>query len=64
TSQGLRATFSTIVNDSGLFQENWIEAQLSHVDKNRTRASYNHAEYLTQRIEMMQWWSDYLTNLK
>lgn len=64
TSHGLRSTFSTILNDSGLFQENWIEAQLSHVDKNRTRASYNHAEYLNQRTEMMQWWSDYLTNAK
>lgn len=44
----------------GLFQDNWIEAQLSHIDKNRTRASYNHADYLAQRTEMMQWWGDYL----
>ncbi|WP_151722868.1 tyrosine-type recombinase/integrase, partial [Acinetobacter ursingii] len=49
SSHGLRSTFSTILNDSGLFQDNWIESQLSHIDKNRTRASYNHAEYLAQR---------------
>lgn len=60
SSHGLRSTFSTILNESGLFQDNWIEAQLSHIDKNRTRASYNHAEYLVQRTEMMQWWSDFL----
>ena len=60
SSHGLRSTFSTILNDSGLFQDSWIEAQLSHVDRNKTRASYNHAEYLSQRIEMMQWWGDYL----
>lgn len=60
SSHGLRSTFSTILNDSGIFQDSWIEAQLSHVDKNKTRASYNHAEYMQQRAEMMQWWGDYL----
>jgi poly-beta-hydroxyalkanoate depolymerase len=63
SSHGLRSTFSTILNDSGLFQDNWIEAQLSHIDKNRTRASYNHADYLAQRTEMMQWWGDYLSTV-
>ena len=62
SSHGLRSTFSTILNDSGLFQESWIEAQLSHVDKNKTRASYNHANYMQQRAEMMQWWGDYIQN--
>lgn len=62
SSHGLRSTFSTILNDSGLFQESWIEAQLSHVDKNKTRASYNHADYMQQRAEMMQWWGDYIQN--
>lgn len=60
TSHGLRSTFSTVLNDSGLFQPHWIEAQLSHTDKNKTRASYNHAEYLEQRINMMQWWADFI----
>ena len=60
SSHGLRSTFSTILNESGLFQQNWIESQLSHTDKNKTRASYNHAEYLNQRIEMMQWWGNYI----
>ncbi|NNH27847.1 tyrosine-type recombinase/integrase [Acinetobacter terrestris] len=60
SSHGLRSTFSTILNESGLFQQNWIESQLSHTDKNKTRASYNHAEYFNQRIEMMQWWGDYI----
>ncbi len=34
------------------------------IDKNRTRASYNHADYLAQRTEMMQWWGDYLSTAK
>lgn len=61
TSHGLRSTLSTILNESGLFHYSWIEAQLSHTDKDKIRASYNHAEYLTQRHEMMQWWADYLS---
>ncbi|MDA4925413.1 tyrosine-type recombinase/integrase [Acinetobacter baumannii] len=60
TAHGFRSTFSTILNESGLFQESWIEAQLSHVDKNRTRSSYNHADYLSQRKEMMEWWGQYI----
>lgn len=62
SSHGLRSTFSTILNESGLFQDRWIETQLSHADKNKTRASYNHAEYLPQRAEMMQWWANYVDN--
>lgn len=60
---GLRSTLSTILYDSGLFQSTWIEAQLSHTDKDKTRASYNHAQYIPQRMEMMQWWSDYLDQI-
>ncbi|WP_326519642.1 tyrosine-type recombinase/integrase [Acinetobacter sp. CAAS 2-6] len=64
SSHGLRSTLSTILNESGLFQHSWIEAQLSHTDKDKTRASYNHAQYLEHRHEMMQWWADYLTTVK
>lgn len=60
SSHGLRSTFSTVLNESGLFQSNWIEAQLSHTDKNKTRASYNHADYFNQRVEMMQWWGNFI----
>lgn len=60
SSHGLRSTMSTILNDSGLFKSEWIEAQLSHTDKNETRGTYNHAEYIEHRTKMMQWWGDYL----
>lgn len=63
SSHGLRSTLSTILNESGLFHDAWIEAQLSHIDKDKTRASYNHAEYLEHRHEMMQWWADYIDNI-
>lgn len=60
SSHGLRSTMSTVLNESGLFKSEWIEAQLSHTDKNETRGTYNHAEYIEHRAKMIQWWSDYL----
>lgn len=60
TSHGLRSTMSTVLNESDLFKSEWIEAQLSHTDKNLVRGTYNHADYITQRDGMMQWWADYL----
>jgi integrase len=60
TGHGFRGLASTILNESGLFREKVIEAQLAHKDKNKVRRAYNHAQYLDERREMMQWWSDYL----
>ena len=41
-----------------------IEMQLAHAERNKVKAAYNHAEYLPERIKMMQWWTDYLDQLK
>jgi integrase len=41
-----------------------IEKQLAHIERNSVKAAYNHAEYLTERREMMQFWADYLDQLK
>ena len=48
-----------MLNESGLFESDWIEMQLAHVQRG-VRAAYNSARYLTQRRDMMHWWSDYL----
>jgi integrase len=62
TVHGFRATASTILNESG-FKPDVIERQLAHAERNKVRASYNHAQYLPERKEMMQWWGDYLSNI-
>lgn len=59
TTHGIRATISTALNELGYPRE-WIEAQLSHSDKDQVRAAYNHALYVEQRREMMQAWADRL----
>lgn len=57
---GFRSLASGILNESGLFAADVIERQLAHIDKNAVRAAYNRADYMEQRKEMMQWYSDYL----
>ncbi|CNI59011.1 tyrosine-type recombinase/integrase [Yersinia intermedia] len=62
TGHGFRHTMSTILHEQG-YNSAWVETQLAHVDKNSIRGTYNHAQYLDGRREMMQWYSDYLENL-
>lgn len=59
TIHGFRATASTILNENG-FKGDVIERQLAHLERNKIRAAYNHAEYLTERRAMMDWWGNYL----
>lgn len=59
TGHGFRHTISTILHEQG-FNTAWIETQLAHVDKNSIRGTYNHAQYLENRREMMQWYADFI----
>jgi integrase len=63
TPHGIRATASTILNENG-FRADVIERQLAHSERNHVRASYNHAQYLPERREMMDWWGDYVEKLE
>lgn len=60
TVHGFRGTFSTAAHESGKFKSEWIEMQLAHVKGDKVAAAYNHSEYLKQRGELMQWWSERL----
>lgn len=63
TIHGLRATGSTILNTVG-WRGEVIESALAHSEKDLIRAAYNHSDYLEERRELMQWWSDHLTALE
>lgn len=56
TTHGFRALFSTVVNESNLFNPDAIERQLAHVPQNRIRAAYNRAAYWDERVKMMKWY--------
>lgn len=60
TIHGFRSTASTILNESGLWNSDWIERQLSHVPKDQVRSAYNAAQWMDQRRKMMQWYSNFL----
>lgn len=62
SAHGFRATASTHMNEHG-WSPDAIERQLAHVPGNRTRKSYNHAQYLDERRRMLQWWADYIDGL-
>ncbi|AKH62492.1 MULTISPECIES: integrase arm-type DNA-binding domain-containing protein [Photorhabdus] len=63
TGHGFRHTMSTILHEQG-YNSAWIETQLAHVDKNSIRGTYNHAQYLDGRREMLQWYADYMDVLE
>ena len=62
TPHGFRAMFSTVANEHGINRD-VIERQLAHAEINSVRGAYNHAEYMPERIKLMQWWADYLDDL-
>ena len=59
-THGFRAMFSTVANEQSSFRSEVIETQLAHKVGNEVSRAYNRAQYLQERKEMMQWWSDYL----
>lgn len=62
SAHGFRATASTILNEEG-YRSDVIERQLAHKERNQVRASYNQAEYLEERREMVQRWADMIFNM-
>lgn len=57
SGHGFRATASTMLNEMG-YRSEVIEMQLAHKERDKTRASYNQADYLPERVKMMQAWAD------
>lgn len=64
TAHGFRTTASSLLNESGKWNPDAIERALSHADKNQIRGTYNRSPYWSERVEMAQWWSDYLDVLR
>ncbi len=63
TPHGFRTIFSTLANELD-YSPDLIELQLSHIERNKTRAAYNKAQKLPARRQMMQCWADYLEELR
>jgi integrase len=73
TAHGFRHTASTILNENktkygiALSESDLggiIEVALAHADRNSIRQIYNKAQYVNERFIIMNWWADYLNDLK
>ena len=63
SAHGFRGTATTILYEKS-YRTEVIEKQLAHAEGNKTKASYNQAQYLSERKVMMQEWADYIDNLR
>jgi integrase len=60
TTHGFRATASTLLIESGKWSPDAIERARAHGEPDKVRAAYHRGAHWSERVEMAQWWSDYL----
>lgn len=64
TAHGFRTSASSLLNESGKWNPDAIERALAHMVAGSVRRIYNQSAYWNERVEMAQWWSDYLDELR
>lgn len=64
TAHGFRTSASSLLNESGKWNPDAIERALAHMIAGSVRRIYNQSAYWGERVEMAQWWSDYLNQLR
>jgi len=64
TSHGFRSSASTLLNETGYWNPDAIEKQLSHSETNEIRRAYSRGTYWDERVLMMAWWADYVDHLR
>lgn len=64
SGHGFRAVASTLLNESGKWNADAIEAQLAHVENDAVRRAYHRADYWSERVSMMNFWADHLDELR
>jgi integrase len=64
TGHGFRAMASTLLNEAHRWHPDAIERALAHRETDKVRAAYDRGQHWQERVEMAQWWSDYLDQLR
>ena len=64
TAHGFRASFSTLANESGLWNPDAIERALAHLEKNEVRRAYARGEHWEERVRLADWWARYLEDVE
>ena len=58
TSHGFRASANSLLNESGKWNPDAIEAEQSRMGADEVRRAYHRAQYWDERVRMQQWWAD------
>ena len=64
SSHGFRATFSTLANESGLWNPDAIERALAHIEGNQVRRAYARGEHWHERVRMADWWAGFVDDVR
>jgi integrase len=64
TPHGFRATARTLARQELRIDREVIERQLAHNTGEKLGGAYDRAEFMTDRVKLMQAWADYLDRLK
>ena len=64
TFHGFRSSFSTLAREVLRAENDLIERQLAHVEKNAVKAAYDRSFRIEERRGLMDAWGDYLVSLK
>ncbi|EAB1943574.1 tyrosine-type recombinase/integrase [Salmonella enterica] len=59
-AHGMRSIARTAAEESGKFRTDALEAALAHSKKDEIISAYNRADYINERVALMQWWGDYI----
>ena len=57
TPHGFRASASSLLNESGLWNSDAIEAELGHLSADEVRRAYSRSRYWEERVKMAEWWA-------
>ena len=64
TSHGFRASASSLLNESGNWSPDAIEAELAHIGADEVRKAYHRALYWEERTKMAEWWASEIIALR
>lgn len=64
TAHGFRASASSLLNESGKWHPDAIEAELGHLTADAVRRAYHRASYWDERVRMAAWWAGEIERLR
>ncbi len=64
TGHGFRALAMSAIKEKLGYRHEVVDRQLAHAHRSKIDAAYDRADFLDERIKMMQEWSDYIESMK